>query len=554
MAENKVYGIDLGTTYSAIAFVNEDGKTEIIPNSDSDRVTPSVVFFESTDKIIVGKEARETAKTDPDRVVSFVIREIGTAWTKEIDGKAFTPEEISAFILKRLANDAKLTADHDVKDVVITCPAYFNDAERQATRAAGQIAGLNVIQILDEPVAAAINYGFNNIGENCTAIVYDLGGGTFDVTVIKIENGSINVVCTDGDHRLGGGNWDERLIQYFINEFQTKTGAGDDIADDTETMYDLQLLAEGSKKLLTRKESTVVRVTHGGEKVNIELSREKFNELTQDLLARTIQFTDKVLEIAASKGITKINDFLLVGGSTRMPQVMDAVKSNFADKLGVEPKSFDQDEAVAKGAAIYGQIKNVQANIDSKIDNIKKEAESQGKEISNEEAKNEAIQQVAEEEKLELEVIKDIINRNISTVASKSYGIRVKKGKEQYVVFNMIKKQTTVPTDSEREFPITEANAKKLLLTVFENNEMEQVAQIDDSSEVGNATMELTPGLPAGAPIRVKFTLTEEGVLTMSALDVTNNKSIDAKFDAKDGLSAEEIEQKRKENADISID
>ena len=553
MAENKVYGIDLGTTYSAIAFVNEDGKTEIIPNSDSDRVTPSVVFFESTDKIIVGKEARETAKTDPDRVVSFVKREIGTAWTKEIDGKAFTPEEISAFILKRLANDAKLTADHDVKDVVITCPAYFNDAERQATRAAGQIAGLNVIQILDEPVAAAINYGFNNIGENCTAIVYDLGGGTFDVTVIKIENGSVNVVCTDGDHRLGGGNWDERLIQYFINEFQTQTGAGDDIADDTETMYDLQLLAEGSKKLLTRKESTVVRVTHGGEKVNIELSREKFNELTQDLLARTIQFTDKVLEIAASKGITKINDFLLVGGSTRMPQVMDAVKSNFADKLGVEPKSFDQDEAVAKGAAIFGQIKNVQANIDSKIDNIKKEAESQGKEISNEEAKNEAIQQVAEEEKLELEAIKKISNTKVSTVASKSYGIRVLKGGNP-VVYNMIKKQTTVPTDYEREFPITEANAEKLLLTVFANNEMEQVAQIVDSSEVGNATMELTAGLPAGAPIRVKFTLTEEGVLTMSALDVTNNKSIDAKFDAKDGLSAEEIEQKRKENTDISID
>ena len=553
MAENKVYGIDLGTTYSAIAFVNEDGKTEIIPNSDSDRVTPSVVFFESADKIIVGKEARETAKTDPDRVVSFVKREIGTAWTKEIDGKAFTPEEISAFILKRLANDAKLTADHDVKDVVITCPAYFNDAERQATRAAGQIAGLNVIQILDEPVAAAINYGFNNIGENSTAIVYDLGGGTFDVTVIKIENGSVNVVCTDGDHRLGGGNWDERLIQYFINEFQTQTGAGDDIADDTETMYDLQLLAENSKKILSKKDNTVVRVTHGGEKVNIELSREKFNELTQDLLARTIQFTDKVLEIAASKGITKINDFLLVGGSTRMPQVMDAVKTNFADKLGVEPKIFEVDEAVAKGAALFGQIKNVQVNIDSKIEHIKKDAESQGKEISNEEAKNEAIQQVAEEENLELEAIKKISNTTVSTVASKSYGIRLLKGGKP-VVFNMIKKQTTVPTDYEKDFPITEANAEKLPLTVFANNEMEQVAQIEDSSEVGNVTMELTPGLPARAPIRVKFTLTEEGVLTMSALDVTNNKSIDAKFDAKDGLSAEEIEQKRILNTNISVD
>ena len=558
--ENKIYGIDLGTTYSAIAFVNDATKAEIIPNSDNERVTPSVVFFESASKVIVGKEARETAKTDPDKVVALIKREMGTDMTKEFDGKSFTPEEISSFILKRLVDDAKTTGDHDVKDVVITCPAYFGAAERNATENAGKLAGLNVIQILDEPIAAAISYVMDRLEQDNTVIVYDLGGGTFDATVVKVGKGNVEVVCTDGDHQLGGADWDQRLINYFISEFQSQTGGGEDIVDDAETMFDLRLLAENAKKHLTKKESTVVRVTYGGEKVNIEVTRDKFNELTQDLLQRTIEFTNNVLEIAKGKGITKIDDFLLVGGSTRMCQVPEAVKSNFSERLGVEPKSFEVDEAVAKGAALFGFIKYVQQKINDAIKEINET--NQGSDDSQEpdnrteeqkeQDKQEAINKVLDEIGLAPEK-KEIVNVDIKTVATRSYGLRVLQ-KGNPVVFNMIMKQTQVPASFEREFPVTESNAEKLVLTVFSNNDSEKIVQLDDSVEVGNATMMLTEGLPAGSPIRVKFCLDKDGSLKMEALDVTNNKSIDANFDVKDGLSQEEIEKKRAENADISVE
>jgi len=553
--ENKIYGIDLGTTYSAIAFVNDAGKAEIIPNSDNERVMPSVVYFESPTKIIVGREAKETVGTNPDRVVSLIKREMGSSVTREFDGKEFPPEEISSFILKRLADDAKTTGDHDVKDVVITCPAYFGAAERNATANAGKLAGLNVIQILDEPIAAAISYVMERLDQDNTVIVYDLGGGTFDVTVVKVGKGNVEVVCTDGDHRLGGADWDQRLINYFISEFQAQTGAGEDICDDPETLFDLQLRAENAKKHLSKKDSTIVRITHGGEKADIEITREKFDELTKDLLEKTIEFTNSVLKIAEEKGITKIDEFLLVGGSTRMRQVMDAIKSNFAERLGVEPKSFEVDEAVAKGAALFGFNKCIQIRIQEVLDKKEQEANAnpQNPDTRTEEEKEkdlqEASQQVAEEFGLPV-VHPPIIVR---MVATRSYGLRVLQ-KGNPVVFNMIKKQTQVPALFEREFPVTESNAEKLILTVFSNNDSETIVQIDDCEEVGNATMQLTEGLPAGSPIRVKFCLNDEGILKMEALDITNNKSIDATFEVKDGLTQEEIEKKRAENADIAIE
>ena len=219
-----IYGIDLGTTNSAIAYINDDGKPEIIPNSDGERITPSVVFFEEPSEegkvgnIVVGKIAKEAAKTDASRVISFVKQEMGTGWTKEIDGITLNPEKVSSYILTRLVKDAKYMG-FDVKDVIITCPAYFGYAERKATIAAGKIAGLNVLQLLDEPVAAAMHYGLNKSEGDRTAIVYDLGGGTFDVTVVAIKDGEVKVVCTDGNHRLGGKNWDERPMSLMTCRF-----------------------------------------------------------------------------------------------------------------------------------------------------------------------------------------------------------------------------------------------------------------------------------------------------------------------------------------------
>ncbi len=562
--KKRVYGIDLGTTYSAIAFINDDGKPEIIPNSDNERITPSVVFFEESSEegkvgnVAVGKIAKEAAKTDPSRVISFVKQEMGTGWTKEIDGITLNPEKVSSYILKRLAGDAKLTADHDVKDVVITCPAYFGDAERKATIAAGQIAGLNVLQLLDEPVAAAMHYGLNKSEGDRTAIVYDLGGGTFDVTVVAIEGGNVRVVCSDGNHRLGGKNWDERVVEYFASKFAEATGTDQGaVMGDTDTLYDLQLQAEIAKQTLTLRASTKVKVAFEGNSERIEITRETFDEITKDLLDQTVDLTQKMFDLAAEKGVAKINDFLLVGGSTRMPQVMAMVKEKFAPKVDNEPTSFEVDEAVAKGAATFAFFKTVQDRVEEKKKEILDQQGSGGdKPLSDEEAKKaeaQAIKEVADDIALPAEKVEVIKNTTTSTVASRSYGIRVLKAGEP-VVYNMIVKQDVVPAVFEREFPVSEDNAEKLPLQVFANNIMEKVASIDDSVTVGDAVMMLEPGTPKGAMISIKFTLTEEGVLSLDATDVAHGTPVHAEFEAKDGLTQEQIEAARKETADLVIE
>ncbi len=562
--KKRVYGIDLGTTYSAIAFINDDGKPEIIPNSDNERITPSVVFFEEPSEegkvgnVVVGKIAKESAKTDPARVISFVKQEMGTGWTKELDGITLNPEKVSSYILTRLAGDAKTCAGHDVKDVIITCPAYFGDAERKATKAAGEIAGLNVLQIIDEPVAAAMHYGLNKAEGDRTAIVYDLGGGTFDVTVVSIKGGEVSVVCSDGNHRLGGKNWDERVVEYFASKFAEASGTDKDaVMGDADTLYDLQLQAEIAKQTLTTRASAKVKVAFDGNSERIEITREAFDEMTKDLLDQTVDLTQKMFDLAATKGVAKINDFLLVGGSTRMPQVMAMVKEKFASMVDNEPSSFEVDEAVAKGAATFGLVKAIQAKVEEKKKEIleKQEAEG-GKPASEEDKKNaqeQAIKDVADDIALPVETVGNMNDVVATTVASRSYGIRVLKAGSP-VVYNMIVKQDKVPVSFEREFPVSEDNAEKLPLQVFANNVLEKVASLDDSVTVGDAVMMLPPGLPKGAMIRIKFTLTEEGVLSLDATDVTHGTPVHAEFEAKDGLSKEEIEAARKETADLVIE
>lgn len=559
--KKRVYGIDLGTTYSAIAFINDDGKPEIIQNSDNERITPSVVFFEEPPEqgkignVVVGRIAKQSAKTDPMRVISFVKQEMGTGWTKELDGITLIPEKVSSYILKRLADDAKNCAGHDVQDVIITCPAYFGETERKATIAAGQIAGLNVLQLLDEPVAAAMHYGLNKSDGDRTAIVYDLGGGTFDVAVVAIEGGNVRIVCSDGNHRLGGKNWDERIVEYFASRFAEATGTDQDaVLEDVDTLYDLQLNAEIAKQTLTRCTSAKLKVTFDGNSERIEITRETFDEITKDLLAQTVDLTQKMFDLAATKGVTKINDFLLVGGSTRMPQVMTMIKEKFASMVDNEPSQFEVDEAVAKGAATFGFVKVIQKKVEEeKIKILEHSEDGKSSEEDKEKAEEQAIKKVAEDEGLTLEtvgVLKDIV---ATTVASRSYGIRVLKGGVP-VIYNMIVKQDVVPAVSEREFPVSEDNAEKLPLQVFSNNILEKVASLDDSVIVGDAVMKLPPGLPKDAPIRIKFTLTEEGILSLDAIDVTHGTPVHAEFEANDGLTKEEIEKARKETADLVIE
>ena len=338
-----VFGIDLGTTYSCIAYVDETARAEVIKNSEGNNITPSVVSFEGDDNIVVGETAKEEAVLKPDETVLLVKTLMGKTDTAINYNGNRTPEEISSYILKKLANDASKQLSTEVKDVVITCPAYFGTAERTATKKAGELAGLNVLEIISEPTAAALFYGCTKAQGEKTILVYDLGGGTFDVTIMRISSDKIEVICSDGDHDLGGKNWDELLMRTISDKIREKNK---DMEFDEYFQQELRLKAEKIKKLLTSKE----KAKEMFNRVPVEITREEFDDITGILLNETLNKTEEAMRIAADKGYNQIDEILLVGGSTRMPQVFEAISRKYGeDKV----KILDPDEAVAKGAAIH---------------------------------------------------------------------------------------------------------------------------------------------------------------------------------------------------------
>ena len=295
-AKRKIAGIDLGTTYSAIAHFDEYGKVDIIPNSDNERITPSVILFED-DEVIVGKIAKNQAVSNPENVVQFVKRHMGEPdWVRVINEREYTPEILSAIILKRIVSDAEDQLGEQITDVVITCPAYFNDNERKATSDAGKIAGLNVLGIINEPTAAAIAYGMNNLDKNVRALVYDLGGGTFDVTILEIDGNNVKVLATDGERRLGGKDWDDMMLNHVAEKFVDEHGI--DPRDDPEAYQDLVIKVEEAKKTLSRKNTVKVFAQCAGKSLKIPIEREEFQQLTQPLLEQTETYLDLVLQKA----------------------------------------------------------------------------------------------------------------------------------------------------------------------------------------------------------------------------------------------------------------
>lgn len=548
--KKKVYGIDLGTTYSAISFINDDGKAEIINNTDGLPITASAVYFESPENIVVGETAKEQGKIDASRVVDLIKREMGTDWRRDFDEKEYSPEGISALILKYLVKGAE-QAGHQVEDVVITCPAYFGEKERNATMLAGQIAGLNVLQIIDEPIAAAMNYGIGSDIEGTRhVIVYDLGGGTFDVTIVRVSSQGVEVLCSDGDHRLGGADWDNRLESLLADKFMEACPSAGNPQDDVDSRYELHNQTEKVKKKLSNAKETSIAISHNGEKAKVVITRQEFEDNTRDLLEKTIDFTDSMLAFAKEKhGVEKIDDFLLVGGSTYMPQVTDIINDRYKEALGIEPKVFEPNYAVSKGAAVFGNTKMIQSAVQETIKEIIKD----NPETSIEDATEKAKQEIADIYYIVPEKVDAIVQTTIKTVASKSYGIRVLNKAGQRVCYNLIQKQTSVPCSNTQTFPVSEANAITLPLLVFSNDSTEKQEEIDLCSEVGEAKMELTPGLPKGAPIEVLFSLSEDGHLELTARDITNNEKVTVSFEVKDGLTKEEIEEQKNIIAELQI-
>jgi molecular chaperone DnaK len=343
-------GIDLGTTFSAIAHVNQHGVPEILPNAEGDRITPSVILFEDDD-VIVGNYAKQAAVVYPEQVVEFVKRHMGeTNYRFKYRGREYTPEQLSSFILAKLKHDAELRLGHRVDQAVITVPAYFNDIQRRATMKAGELAGLKVLKLINEPTAAAFAYGLNNAGKSMRVLVYDLGGGTFDVTLCDIANNEINVVATDGDHLLGGKDWDDRLIKFVSDAFKEKHGI--DPLEELSSYHDLRQKCVSAKISLTKRPKVNIFHDYGNKVLRLAVSRESFEELTKDLMQRCEKLTEAVMTAARTDPST-IDVVLLAGGSTRMPMVRESLGSMFGRAPATD---INPDEAVALGAALTAAI------------------------------------------------------------------------------------------------------------------------------------------------------------------------------------------------------
>ena len=352
---SKTIGIDLGTTNSCVA-VMENGEAVVIPNSEGSRTTPSVVGFQKDGERLVGQVAKRQAVANADRTVSSIKRHMGSDYKVTIDDKKYSPQEISAMILSKLKKDAEAYLGEKVTDAVITCPAYFTDSQRQATKDAGKIAGLNVLRIINEPTAAALSYGLDKEGKNQKIIIYDLGGGTFDVSIMEIGDGVFEVLATNGNNLLGGDDFDKRIMDYMVTEFKNKEGI--DLSNDKLAMQRLKEAAEKAKIELSTLSKTNVNLPFisydptGPKHLDIDITKQKFDALTKDLVEATIEPLKKAMA-DAKLTYNDIDKVILVGGSTRIPAVVDEVRSI----TGKEPfKGINPDECVAIGAAIQGGV------------------------------------------------------------------------------------------------------------------------------------------------------------------------------------------------------
>ncbi|WRS30347.1 molecular chaperone DnaK [Actinomycetaceae bacterium MB13-C1-2] len=494
----KAVGIDLGTTNSALA-VLEGGEPSIIVNAEGVRTTPSVVAFSKGGEVLVGEIAKRQAVTNVDRTISSVKRHMGTDWTKEIDGKTYTAQEISARILSKLKHDAESYLGEPVTDAVITVPAYFNDAERQATKDAGQIAGLNVLRIINEPTAAALAYGLDKGKEEELILVYDLGGGTFDVSLLEVakdEDGfsTIQVRSTAGDNRLGGDDWDQRIVDWLIQQVKSKTGV--DLGKDPVALQRLKEAAEQAKRELSTATTANISLQYlsmseaGPIHLDEQLSRAKFEDMTKDLLDRTEKpFKDVIREAGIS--VSDIDHVVLVGGSTRMPAVNELVVKLTGGK---EPtRTVNPDEVVAIGAALQAGV-------------------MQGDR-------------------------QDVLLIDVTPL---SLGIETKGG----VMTKLIERNTAIPTRATEVFSTAEDGQPSVLIQVFQGER----DFTRDNKPLG--TFELTGIAPAprGVPqIEVSFDIDANGIVHVSAKDRGTNKEQSMTITGGSALPKEDIDRMVKE-------